>query len=299
VDYLARSAFLCFGATLFCARLLLSRCIVHWIPDQVKEAAKALNQIRKRLVKQYLDTDAASMDFKRFVKILPGEGGGCVGPDGLLIDADNRFSHEALTSGKSRNGGSLSDMMKQTAPSDSSLDEFISVLADPQRLEVLCEVAEKSFVTENVDFLCTVLNFERVAADSLAASTVPASCAIKEHASSIFTTFITANSAKEVNVSSSTRSKVERALLGWSAAEPLVSRQEAEAFLLNRDAARRVKLFDPAVREISTMLYQNIWNKFLNAEAQKVAAGGYDDHEHDHNHGLNHAVVLDARSPSA
>ena len=92
---------------------------------------------------------------------------------------------------------------------------MLEVIQHPTRSKILDALAAKTLTTENLDFIRAVLAFEDEAQQSMVLASGQASDMIKEKAEQLYAHFVKQNCEKEVNVSSSTRVKVEKALKYW------------------------------------------------------------------------------------
>ena len=175
------------------------------------------------------------------------------------------------------------------APQESNLDEMIATIADPVRGELFRNFAKQNMLEENVDFLSEVLAFRKAAEDELVKKSSQANYRIREVAQSLYLRFIRQGAADEVNVPSRIRLQIESVLLqnsSWVTSNddnvgnskdgeedaPFIARELARD-VLKDDPRKRGILFEPAFKEILTLLYQNIWSKFLAHEAEVFAVG--------------------------
>jgi hypothetical protein len=243
MKYVLRSAFLEFGCLGFCLRLLFSRCN-HWLPQWMLDALMATRSMLKRVTAVFL-------------------------PDSSLIHASSAqiyLSAENVLSEDSNNDIALTEK-----PSDDSLGELMRVFSDPARLKLLKAMADEFHLGENVEFISTVLDYQNNAASQLVGTSTQVSVSLKAQAKQIFDEYIKAHSVNEVNVSSSTRTYVGSLLHGWNTHPPFLTEELAKTALEN-DVFKRSTLFERPLKEISTVLYQNIWNRFRTREATTAAA---------------------------
>jgi hypothetical protein len=230
--YLLRSVFISVGVTAFCFRILINRCYRHWVPKVVDIlVARAYHQI---------------------VRLLPG------------LDPNRRPSSSMITLDTME-----MPMYEQEAPDGQNLDEMHDALRDAARSVHFRAFADKALVVENVDFLLSLDAFERECAVELMESSKAASERMKDRAAARFQQFIRVGSPQEVNISSQTRAAIETKMREWTGDQPLLTTEVAEMALAD-DPQHHVDLFDRANREISIMLYQNVWNKFRAQELQEM-----------------------------
>ena len=69
----------------------------------------------------------------------------------------------------------------------------------------------------------------------------------------------------EVNISSTTRNAFIKQINQWDEKWPLLTDSTVQK-ALEDDEKSRIKAFEKAYKEISLMLYQNLWVKFRSAE---------------------------------
>lgn len=158
-------------------------------------------------------------------------------------------------------------------PQDSCLVEMEKVLSDPCRAETFEAVAKSGLVMENVTFLRAVMEYKKQCEDIVHEQSGEASNRMKDAAKKIIDQHIGATSEEEVNVSSRCAASLNKAWKDWAANIPIVSAELAQR-ALQEDSLKRTELFALAYKEISIMLYQNIWNKFRTIETQKLMATG-------------------------
>ena len=69
----------------------------------------------------------------------------------------------------------------------------------------------------------------------------------------------------EVNISSSVRSRIVNHLEIWKDDKEFCSIETIQS-ILDNDKYHHIDIFEKAYNEISIMLYQNMWNKYLTEE---------------------------------
>ena len=241
--YVLRSVILCLAATGFCVRLLLNRCLEHWLPEKLHGRLTAF--------------------IKRFSK--------------------TKVSSESLANRNSANNQSviedMNDFQAEVAAARSTdITAMIEALKDPTRRINFCEAADKAFVGENTRFLCAVIDFKEEAMSQASTATVPSCEWAKKKAAEINTEYCAQNAPNEVNISSSVRNRLKGKLDKW-ADGPLMSTAQFELALGVEGGASshmHTDVFHGAVKEIGLMLYQNIWTKFKNDETALLACEGVD-----------------------
>jgi len=252
-SYMLRTGMLSFGVTLFCLRLLLSRCFKFWVPDALLGRLRKLNEKLIKPVEEYLNPEGSSAytshahQSENVLKLVRGSVDLGTDSDGPIYATD--------------------------APPANSIDEMISVLLDPVRGKLFYAIGKKALCNESLEFVTNVIKYRKEAEDLLITHSGHASNRLKETASLLVQMHIAQNSEEEVNVSSKARTAVEKQLNSWTQDTPLISAEGAQE-ALKGDYFHRTELFDPAFKEVCTMLYQNLWNKFRTAELQQMAGGG-------------------------
>ena len=231
VMYMFRSSFFIVGITLFMLRLYFRRCLPYWVPSS----------IRTGVYDQYMLHVQPWMDYIN--PISPNETN--KGDVNSLIAAADKYMTEYLTA---------------DIPPDDNLEEMAHVLGDPERLPILLETAKKSYCTENVHFLLACKVYEEDLAKILVEHSQSAHETLVQHTKKLYDLFVRPNCTMEVNVSAACRKQMEDAMELWSK-DPLITLDIARG-ALRTDVCRRQHILDLAVKEISIMTYQNLWNKF-------------------------------------
>jgi hypothetical protein len=230
--YILRVAFISIGLTFFCFRILVNRCYRHWVPQIV-------DIIIKRM-------------YNKMVQILPG------------LDS-SRKSSISINSIDNIDG----PMYSQIIPDTQNLNEMHQALCDPTRSHQFRTFSENALVVENVDFLLCLIEFEHECGVQLMESSKIANTKMYELANKCYDTFIKVGSSSEVNISSSTRQKILEHLKTWNINRYLLTPGSAQT-ALDDDPAHHIDIFDYANKEISVMLYQNLWNKFRASEIEEM-----------------------------
>jgi len=283
--YMARSVLVNIGVTIFVLRLLINRCIRHWVPEIM---LIAMAQVQQKSVKQLsgiFSSAAAPLSGITRVKSLTGiDRADAVQPRRIVIQSLGSVN---LGNGDEIDNGDedVGPLYRIAVPQESNLDEMIATIADPVRGEMFRNFARLNLVEENYDFLSEVLSFQKTAENELIIKSSEANGRIREVAEVLYHRFIRQGADDEVNVPSKIRLQIETALdnsnwiisrkdnIGSSKAgrndgkdaeedAPFIARELARD-VLKDDPRKRGMLFEPAFKEILTLLYQNIWSKFL------------------------------------
>ena len=85
---------------------------------------------------------------------------------------------------------------------------------------------------------------------------------MKKDAYECYKKFIETNSEFEVNISSSVRTRIMNQLETWIDNHEFFPIETIQS-ILNDDRYHHINIFEKAYNEISIMLYQNIWNKYI------------------------------------
>jgi hypothetical protein len=155
------------------------------------------------------------------------------------------------------------------ADEEPALEDMQTALKDPERTQKFRQFAEKALVVENVDFLLAVQKYRKTSAEMLSECSKTANDRMKELAMKCFYDYMEAGCDNEVNVSSACRNKTNTQLKDWEEKKSLLNDESAED-ILNDDMDNRVDVFERAAKEISIMLYQNIWEKFRHEEIEST-----------------------------
>ena len=241
-QYIYRTAVLSVGVTVFCVRLLIGRCVNHWLPEAVLE-------------RHYHNT---------YVK--------------PIVAADSVPNY--IASGSNQNGSLVamnfddedSPMYAKETVTENSLDEMTTVISDSYRGKLFRVVAKKALCLENVDFVEAVVKYKQESEQVLIKCSGEASNRIREVAKQVHRMYVDTKAESEVNLSSKTRGVVQQTLADWGDNVPLLSEERARE-VIQEDIKKRSALFDRADEEIKVMPYQNLWNKFRVEETQSLAAG--------------------------
>ena len=139
------------------------------------------------------------------------------------------------------------------------------MLANRDRAQIFEKVANDSLCMENVNFLKAVAAFKQQSEALLARHSSNANNDMIVLADNIIRQHISSASDEEVNICSRTKLALTGKRGEWVSDIPFISTEKARE-ILQADKYRRLELFDTAHKEISIMLYQNLWNKFRSVE---------------------------------
>jgi len=238
--YILRTALIGFGFTLFVLRILYDRCISHWLP-----------QVVQSMITHY---------YNKFLSLFPS-----IEISNAKIAAFEKYADGVEISEYSQSSSKKVDSLDQ----DREMKEMMDVFKDEIRTKLFREVAVKGFLAENVDFLLAVNNFSHDCSIALRDSSHLCNPSIKKVSEDIFCKYINERSKHEVNISSATRNICRDRLVEWPMDRPTISEHIALQ-AIQSDIFASGTIFDPAVREIRLMLFQNIWQNFKAAEAQAL-----------------------------
>ena len=249
--YLVRTACMSLGVTLFCVRILISRCAKYWIPQRAQEH---LYVVHGRYLQPLFQNFATSTTH---------------GGHELSRIASSNFLGDQLDPDPDND----SPLYNVEVPAENNLAEMTKVLMDPQRSLLFESIAKHSLCLENLTFLKSVMKYQTEAEEELVRLSIDANSVMKDNAKKIIEMHISCASEEEVNVSSRTRAAIEKNWKEWDLHYPLLTTAVAKQ-ALEDDKMKRAALFEPAFKEISIMLYQNLWNKFRSAETTEQMATG-------------------------
>ena len=237
--YIVRTACMCLGVTLFCLRILISRCLKHWIPEVLMTWAQ---NIHKQTIEPLL------------VNVSSTQAGLNRG-SGILVSSVHSIYPDAEDS----------PLYAVEGPREDSLQEMFRIMADPERFKLFERVASEALCSENITFLKAVAAFKQRSEVLVAEQSSKASNDMMTMADSIIKQHIGSAAEEEVNICSKTRNILTVKRGEWLPETPILTLEKARE-VLEADKLRRVELFDTAHKEISIMLYQNLWNRFRSLE---------------------------------
>jgi hypothetical protein len=126
-------------------------------------------------------------------------------------------------------------------------------------------IVEKSLLVENLDFILAVDNYRRNCKKDFIEFSKLLNKNMKKNANECFKHFIEINSDCEVNISSFVRSRIVNHLETWIDDKEFLSVDMIQS-LLDDDPYHHINIFEKAYNEISIMLFQNIWIKYISEE---------------------------------
>ena len=244
-QYVYRTIVLSVSVTVFCIRLLIGRCVNHWLPEEVLDRLLHYHNT-------YVKPIVAGESMPSYIASGSHQNGTIVPVNFDPDDESPLYAKESVT--------------------ENSLDEMTNVIADSYRGKLFRMVAKKALCLENVEFVEAVVKYKQESEQLLVKCSGEASNRIREAAKQVLRMYVDTNAESEVNLSSKTRGVVQQTLADWGDNVPLLSEERARE-VIQEDIKKRSALFDRADKEIKVMLYQNIWNKFRVEETQSLAAG--------------------------
>jgi Regulator of G protein signaling domain len=246
LEYVLRSAFISVGSTAFCLRLMINRCAKHWFPEWMMKYFKQIAQV---------------INPSRSQKSISSQ---------LMSGQESEARSDA-----SNTKAEADPMYRVSSISGDDIASMLAAITDPDRSRIFKEVALKCHVLENVNFIEDVIKFtDEDSVEMVMRSTASANDTMLSRARELFDKYVRAGSEEEVNVSSKARAAIETSLNSWAALqEPFpLSHQHAKLCLVDDLHVNiRAQVFHVAFKEISLMLYQNMWTKFRIAETQAAA----------------------------
>jgi hypothetical protein len=232
--YMSRTACLGIGVTVFTLRLMISRCIRHWVPNRIKT-------LHNKFFKPFLKTYIIDSSF----------------------GAETSHVSKSLSMDVSEN----SPVYAKEIPMESNLLELVAVLKDSHKCKILYSQAKQLHAGENVKFLQRVLDFDMEAKRIVVLHSCSASNDLKIVANQIYEEYLTSVAIDEVNVSAAVRSVIEKRLREWKENVPLLTTDTA-TIALTADYLKRPLIFETAFKEIAILTYQNLWDSFRCAELE-------------------------------
>ena len=252
--YLARCACIGVGVTVFCVRILISRCLKRWLPEAVQ---KKLMHIYRKFIEPLYNHGMMAKSHQSMSAPAP-----------IPSNSGRRSSAYMAI----RDERDQSPIYTLDIPHEDSLAEMSKMMADEDRFAVFESMAKKAMCYENIRFLNAITEYKHRAMFALVSHSRNANDDIAVAADQIISRHVNSSADEEVNVSSNTRQSIISQRMAWQSYTPLLSQDKAVE-ILSQDKDKRMELFDKAYREISIMLYQNLWCKFRAEEAAAQMAG--------------------------
>jgi hypothetical protein len=225
VLYIVRVSFVSIGLTMFCLRILISRCYRHWIP-----------LIFDILLIRLSD---------KIAKIIP--------------TIDNIYT--ARESSIILDINSESPIYDTNIPDSNSLTDMYSALQDPIRSKRFIMFAEQALFLRHVDFLTTVMKFMNKSDEFVIESSKQANENMKLNAQTCYHIFIRSGGERQLNIPPDIRNNIMDHLNKWNEQMPIATMDSAQ-YVLDDDPEQHITIFEKAFDEVSIILYQNVWQKF-------------------------------------
>jgi len=158
-----------------------------------------------------------------------------------------------------------SPIYAKVEPNKMLLNEMYKVINNETELKKFRNIVEKSLLVENLDFILAIDNYRKNSKKYFIEFSKQINNKMKQDAYEYFKKFIEINSEQEVNISSSVRSRIVNQLDNWKDEATFCSLETIQT-ILDNDEHHHINIFEKAYNEISIMLYQNMWNKYLSEE---------------------------------
>lgn len=252
--YLIRTYLVSFGITFFCLRLMFSRCIEYWIPKQLQPM---IGIIQKKVIQPLND------------RINPISN----------HNNNNSYLQEQISNDDRRGSNGLGEVdyswpiYSKEIPTDINLNEMMEVMRHIDRSKAFHITAEKCHCVENIDFLEEVIAFQQYPKVLLLQHTAIANAEYKQAAQQLYEKFIIENAEKQINISAQLRNQLYQQLEDWRDNNSLITTAKAKELVKDDHLKSRVFIFEKVFREVSILLYQNVWSRFREEEIESMAAG--------------------------
>jgi hypothetical protein len=223
--YLIRVSFLSIGLTIFCVRILVSRCYRHIVP-------KIVELLIIRLC-------------NKVGKIIPW--------------LDNTYNIQWSTAVLDLGGESESPVFdNSTNILSESLDDMYEVLHDPVRSKLFIRFAEQALYLKHVDFILSIIRYTEYSNDYLVNASISVNNKIRNDAINYYALYIKEGSIRELPLEPNTRNYIWNHLQEWDENVPIINFTAADRAL----DYEHMNIFKKAFDETSIILYQNLWYKF-------------------------------------
>lgn len=264
--YILRVGFMSMGLTMFCFRLLISRCYRHWVPEYMdiiikhigKNAKKLIYcgyEINKLLITEDIQHSEASTNAS--LRIINSEASTHI--SNMMEKTHKKIRN--LTK-KSFRFSQENPLYAKVEPNKLLLNEMHNVINDEKDVLVFRKIVEKSLLGENLEFILAINAYRKKSKDYFNEFSKQINNNMKKDAMDCYKKFIEINSMSEVNISSSTRANIIKQFEYWLDNQEFFSGDTAQT-ILNEDEYHHIHIFEKAYNEISIMLFQNIWIKYL------------------------------------
>jgi hypothetical protein len=268
--YILRTGFMSMGLTMFCGRLLISRCYRHWFPEYTIIVFKKIVIKIKQLLSFSNKKD------ETIILGLPnellnsemngsGSGAGSVSSASLSNMIENTNKTIRGITARSFRFSLDAPVYAKTEPNKILLNEMHNVINDEKDVVKFRNIVEKSLLVENLDFILAVDKYRNNCKKDFIEFSKQLNKNMKNNANDCFKQFIEINSASEVNISSFVRSRIVNHLETWIDNKEFLSVDTIQS-LLDDDPYHHMNIFEKAYSEISIMLFQNIWIKYISEE---------------------------------
>ena len=270
-NYVLRSAFLSFGITLFCFRLMINRCIKYWLPEFMHRAI-------------------TQMYMKHFRTVSKRESQSSL----FLRSAIVKVTSESSRSLKVRQDED-SPLYADEVPTDGTVADMKAALMDPVRSNLFVNVAISVGWGDVAELVGHMIKYEKFSSEILQHTLILHGNATKikntndglKNAVTALTRSLSVVKAEidahgkrnsktssdadnDMNIPSKTKAKVERCADEWSDDISFASAEWMQDSLKS-DYARRMELIEPVLNDLCVLLYQKVWNAFRISETEKIA----------------------------
>ena len=267
--YILRTGFMSMGLTMFCFRLLISRCYRHWFPDYIDFIFKNVSNNMAKLIsfsyKKYETHKLAITNAIQNSEIQNSE----INSSRSSVTVSNIIEKTRKTIRRATPRSfifSIDDpLYAKIEPNKILLNEMYNVINSEIELKNFRNIAEKSLLVENLDFILAINDYRNKSKNYLIEFSKQINNNMKKDAYECFKKFIEINSEYEVNISSSVRSRIINQLETWMDNQEFCSIETIQT-IINNDEYHHIHIFEKAYNEISIMLFQNIWHKYLSEQ---------------------------------
>jgi len=257
--YILRVGFMSMGLTMFCFRLLISRCYRHWFPEYVDIIFKyIINNIKKLISFNYKKYEIRKLGITNEIKNSEIHSSESSMVSNIIENTTKRIRN--VTS-RSFIFSLDNPLYAKIEPNKILLNEMHKAINNESDLKNFKNIVEKSLLLENLDFILAINNYRNNSEKYLIEFSKQMNNNMKRDAHECYKKFIEINSELEVNISSSTRSAICKQLEKWLDNQMFCSIESIHSII--NDEYHHIHIFEKAYNEISIMLYQNIWHKYI------------------------------------
>jgi hypothetical protein len=259
--YILRTGFMSMGLTMFCFRLLLSRCYRHWFPDYVDHIFKNIsNNIEKLVSFSNKNNETRILGITNEIQISETSSNGSSVRLSAIIDNTNKRIKRITK--RSFRFTMETPLYAKIEPNKILLNEMYNVINNEIEMPKFRNIVEKSLLAENLDFILAINNYRNKSKNYFIEFSKQINNNMKKDAHECYKKFIETNSEFEVNISSSVRTQIIDQLKSWIDNHEFFPIETIQN-ILNDDQYHHINIFEKAYSEIGIMLYQNMWNKYL------------------------------------